>query len=169
MVTREDFDECNSFFEASDDSKAVSVTSGQKRRRSILNDIKRMFPEKSSYPINDADFISSLQQILEALCNYQPELSYVQGMSYIAAMLLSHMEIHGAFICLVNMLKKDFFSPYTSFNVGVLRKKFRVCLAFCEMSFSDNSFRFSTSCSNTISQICSSSFSSLRFAQTVIS
>jgi hypothetical protein len=42
----------------------------------------------------------------------RPEVGYVQGMSYLAAMLLLYMESYEAFTCLANMLAKDVYFQF---------------------------------------------------------
>ncbi len=46
----------------------------------------------------------SLYDILGAYACYRPDIGYVQGMSFLAAVLLLNMDASDAFICLANLL-----------------------------------------------------------------
>lgn len=58
-----------------------------------------------------------LHSLLGAYVCYQPEIGYVQGMSFIAAVLLLNMEEIDAFICFANLLNKPCHKAFFSLDV----------------------------------------------------
>eukprot|EP01105_Mastigella_eilhardi_P028229 TRINITY_DN9175_c0_g1_i2.p1 TRINITY_DN9175_c0_g1~~TRINITY_DN9175_c0_g1_i2.p1 ORF type:complete len:368 (-),score=98.27 TRINITY_DN9175_c0_g1_i2:114-1160(-) len=53
-----------------------------------------------------------LQQVLEAYVCYRPDVGYVQGMSYLVAVLLLNMEAPEAFVCMVNILHRPCYHAF---------------------------------------------------------
>ena len=58
-----------------------------------------------------------LHCLLGAYVCYQPDIGYVQGMSFIAAVLLLNMEELDAFICFANMLDMPCHKAFYSLDV----------------------------------------------------
>ncbi|GAM22217.1 hypothetical protein SAMD00019534_053920 [Acytostelium subglobosum LB1] len=71
-------------------------------------DLPRTFA--SFYLVNSesSHFRKQLQRILKAYANFSPKMGYVQGMSYLAAILLLHMEEYQTFVCFANLLNNRF-------------------------------------------------------------
>ena len=67
-----------------------------------------------------------LKRVLEVYACYKPELGYVQGMSYLAAMLLLYTEPITAFICLANIMEKSCLLVFYRMQVDEMDKYFRV-------------------------------------------
>lgn len=63
-----------------------------------------------------------LRRILEAFAVHRPDVGYVQGMSYVAAVLLLYMDEHSAFITFCNMITKYPIMPFYTFNEGQVKK-----------------------------------------------
>lgn len=86
-------------------------------RAMIETDLERTFSSMGGlFSDPDSSWKQSLRQVLEAFLHYRPELGYVQGMSFIAAVLLMHTDAGGghavgqadafpAFCCLANLLR----------------------------------------------------------------
>jgi hypothetical protein len=84
-------------------------------RQMIEVDLERTFSAEGRF--GETSWQRSLRQVLEAFIHYRPELGYVQGMSFLAAVLLTHTDAgdsgHAsgnadpfpAFICLSNLLR----------------------------------------------------------------
>eukprot|EP01104_Vermistella_antarctica_P003720 TRINITY_DN1398_c0_g1_i2.p1 TRINITY_DN1398_c0_g1~~TRINITY_DN1398_c0_g1_i2.p1 ORF type:complete len:741 (-),score=152.37 TRINITY_DN1398_c0_g1_i2:114-2336(-) len=70
-------------------------------------DLARTYPNLQIFR-SDGPFYEQLQEILEAYVCYRPDIGYVQGMSYLAAMLLLYLEPYHAFEALSNVLCKPF-------------------------------------------------------------
>ena len=59
-------------------------------KKMIEVDLARTFSAEGRF--REAVWQESLRQVLEAFIHYRPELGYVQGMSFLAAVLLSHTD-----------------------------------------------------------------------------
>ena len=115
----------------SDDSAAHS------RRASIQNDLLRMFDPEHLADLDALDGLraslslppvfSSLHSLLATFAYYQPETSYVQGMSYMSLLLLLYMPVVDAFAALCALIKHDWYDAYTNMNVAAMQSR---CRAF---------------------------------------
>lgn len=62
-------------------------------------------------------FALELRDILEAYCFYRPDVGYVQGMSFAAAMLVMHcLDDFTAFSCFANVVSRPFFQCFFRHN-----------------------------------------------------
>lgn len=86
------------------DSKCVdrSIDEGQSVTSLIEVDVQRTFPELAFF--EEGLMRESLVMILECFCFWKPEITYVQGMSYVAGNLLLYLEEADAFTCLCNIM-----------------------------------------------------------------
>jgi hypothetical protein len=65
----------------------------------------------------------SLQRMLQAFAMYRPDIGYVQGMSYIAAMVLMYLqEEHDSFVTFSNLMLKYPIMPFYTFNEEFVQK-----------------------------------------------
>lgn len=71
----------------------------------IRLDVSRTFPNLCIFQ-KGGPYYELLEGLLGAYACYRPDVGYVQGMSYIAAMLLLNMDVSDAFICFANLLNK---------------------------------------------------------------
>lgn len=71
----------------------------------ITLDVSRTFPQLGIFQ-EGGPYYSVLQGVLGAYVIYRPDIGYVQGMSFIAAMLLLNMDAVDAFICFANLLNR---------------------------------------------------------------
>lgn len=71
----------------------------------IVMDVSRTFPSLCIFQ-EGGPFHDVLHSILGAYTCYRPDVGYVQGMSFLAAVLLLNMEPSDAFICFANLLNK---------------------------------------------------------------
>ncbi|GJQ67719.1 hypothetical protein Trydic_g16540 [Trypoxylus dichotomus] len=71
----------------------------------IQLDIARTFPTLCIFQ-EGGPYSDVLHSLLAAYVCYRPDVGYVQGMSYIAAVLILNMEQLDAFICFANLLNK---------------------------------------------------------------
>ena len=76
-------------------------------------DLPRTFPTLKFFH-DGGSMQADLERILCAYTLYRPDVGYVQGMSFVAALLLLYLDDSGAFQCLANLLSRkgnsDFFS-----------------------------------------------------------
>eukprot|EP00943_MAST-04B_sp_MAST-4B-sp1_P005664 g5664.t1 len=76
---------------------------------SISVDLNRTFP-KLAFFRHDGSHHKPLKRVLAAYCFYRPDCGYVQGMSFLAAMILLQMGIedpYETFVLLVNIMGRD--------------------------------------------------------------
>lgn len=71
----------------------------------IMLDVSRTFPSLCIFQ-KGGPYHDILHSILGAYTCYRPDVGYVQGMSFIAAVLLLNMDPSDAFICFANILNK---------------------------------------------------------------
>ena len=101
---------------SSDNSVVVANAKDEKsmygKETSVLSigvDLNRTFP-KLAFFRHDGSHHKPLKQVLAAYCFYRPDCGYVQGMSFLAAMLLLQMGIedpYETFVVLVNIMGRD--------------------------------------------------------------
>jgi hypothetical protein len=76
----------------------------------ISVDLPRTFPHLSFFsqgPMHD-----DLKKLLMSYAFYRPDVGYIQGMSYIAAVLLLYMDVNSAFSCFANLLSTHFYFDF---------------------------------------------------------
>ncbi|XP_064629888.1 TBC1 domain family member 14-like isoform X2 [Lineus longissimus] len=71
----------------------------------IKLDVSRTFPQLCIFQ-RGGPYHDMLHSLLGAYACYRPDVGYVQGMSFIAAVLLLNMDVADAFICFANLLNK---------------------------------------------------------------
>eukprot|EP00048_Salpingoeca_helianthica_P021415 m.12141 g.12141 ORF g.12141 m.12141 type:complete len:491 (+) comp5959_c0_seq2:135-1607(+) len=71
----------------------------------ISLDISRTFPKLCMFQ-NDGPYFTPLQGLLGAYVFFRPDIGYVQGMSFVAGMLLLNMEPCEAFIAFANLFNR---------------------------------------------------------------
>ena len=115
---------------------------GPARLQSIMQDLNRM-PEldvkaehaaggKASLDArrrrrsSSSSLRARVRAVVVAFLGARPGVSYVQGMSYLALMLVTHMDPADAFACLCNLLDCDYFHAYLDMNAERIRAVFRI-------------------------------------------
>lgn len=69
----------------------------------IKLDVSRTFPQLCFFQ-KDGPYHEALHNVLGAYACFNTQIGYVQGMSFLTAILLLNMEAVDAFICLANLL-----------------------------------------------------------------
>ena len=104
--------------------------------------------DKYIFVMQGGPYNQMLHDVLGAYACYRPDVGYVQGMSFLAGVLLLNMEASDAFICLANLLNRSsymaFFrvdhtlmSPYFATFTALLQEYLpRVHAHFVQMEFS---------------------------------
>ena len=82
----------------------------------IENDIPRTFPHLGIFKPNEGAYYESICSILESFTVMRPDVGYVQGMSYVAAILLLYLDEYGAFTVFSNLVTKYPIMPFYTFN-----------------------------------------------------
>jgi len=84
-------------------------------------DLPRTFPALSFFQ-PDGPLHSQLRQVLEAYVSYRPDIGYVQGMSFLASMLLLVMDTFDSFKCLANLLNRPLFMGFFRMDIDHIDK-----------------------------------------------
>ncbi|XP_013415686.1 TBC1 domain family member 14 isoform X1 [Lingula anatina] len=71
----------------------------------IKLDVSRTFPQLCIFQ-KGGPYHDLLHSLLGAYACYRPDVGYVQGMSFLAAVLILNMDVADAFICFANLLNK---------------------------------------------------------------
>lgn len=82
-------------------------------------DLPRTFPALQFFQ-SDGPWMDSLREILEATVCYRPDIGYVQGMSYLAAMFLLCMDTYDSFQCLANVLGRQFLLDFFQMDMPAI-------------------------------------------------
>ncbi|XP_030841301.1 TBC1 domain family member 12 isoform X2 [Strongylocentrotus purpuratus] len=72
----------------------------------IKLDVARTFPHLCIFQ-KGGPYFDLLHGVLGAYACYRPDVGYVQGMSFIAAVFLLYLDVADAFICFANLLNKS--------------------------------------------------------------
>ena len=78
---------------------------------SIRFDIARTFPTLAIFD-DGGPFYEPLHNLLGAYTCFRPDIGYVQGMSYLAAVLTLNLDEYDAFVCLANLLNKPILQTF---------------------------------------------------------
>ncbi|XP_051002381.1 TBC1 domain family member 12 isoform X2 [Acomys russatus] len=126
-----------SFSEASsdNDTEGASVADREASLELIKLDISRTFPSlyifQKGGPYHDV-----LHSILGAYTCYRPDVGYVQGMSFIAAVLILNLEEADAFIVFANLLNKPCQLAFFRVDHSMMLKYFATFEVFFEENLS---------------------------------
>ncbi|EFA78769.1 RabGAP/TBC domain-containing protein [Heterostelium album PN500] len=82
----------------------------------IQLDLPRTFPMLSIFQ-NEGPYHHKLAAVLEAYVCYRPDVGYVQGMSYLAAIFLLILDEYQAFVCLSNLLNNPCYMTFYTMNL----------------------------------------------------
>uniref|UniRef100_A0A7S2VVC8 Rab-GAP TBC domain-containing protein n=1 Tax=Norrisiella sphaerica TaxID=552664 RepID=A0A7S2VVC8_9EUKA len=93
--------------------------------RIIQADIPRTFPQLKFFH-KEGPLHEPLLEVLQAYVCYRPDVGYVQGMSYLAAILLLNMPTFDAFQCLANLLNQDIYFAFFRMDVDKMKTHLRV-------------------------------------------
>jgi len=87
----------------------------------IQLDLPRTFPALSIFQ-QGGPCHHQLASVLEAWTCYRPDVGYVQGMSYLAAVFLLNLDEYNAFICLANLLNNPCYMTFFNMNMEKIHK-----------------------------------------------
>jgi hypothetical protein len=106
-------------------ARAARADQPQEVKRLIAVDLPRTFPKLQLFQEGGPMHVD-LTSVLEAFATHRPDLGYVQGMSFVGAMLMLHMSPLDAFVCLCNLLTSHFFVSLYQFNIRECLKHIRI-------------------------------------------
>ncbi|TDH69429.1 hypothetical protein CCR75_008957 [Bremia lactucae] len=113
---------------------ATPLDGGREHTVALIDtDLPRTFP---TFKLFDASgpYYAFLQELLETYAWYRPDLGYIQGMSYLAAMLCLHMpqDRYLAFQCLANLLVNEHLFTFYLLDVDLARVYYTLFDAFLQ-------------------------------------
>jgi hypothetical protein len=89
----------------------------------IHTDLSRTFPELELFD-EEGPYYGQLKELLEVFACFRPDLGYIQGMSYLAAMLCLHMPEYDdralTFQCLANLVVSQHFFVFFQMDGALL-------------------------------------------------
>jgi hypothetical protein len=94
----------------------------------LYKDLPRTFAELGFFH-NGGPLEQPLREVLESYIFFRPDVGYVQGMSFIAAMLLLYVEPFEAFVCFSNMMNSAHFLPFYSMDLQHIHAYVPFCFA----------------------------------------
>lgn len=86
----------------------------------IQLDISRTFPHLCIFQ-QGGPYYDMLHSLLAAYVCYRPDVGYVQGMSFIAAVLILNMEAADAFVCFANLLNRPCHMAFFRLNQPLMQ------------------------------------------------
>lgn len=116
------------------DSARSKDTGGSQSYFQVIEvDVPRTFPETKLFSSN-GPLHGPLTEILRCYSLFSVEVGYVQGMSFLGAMLLFYMEdAYTAFKCLANILNTHFFTSLFMMDIPQILRHVRVYNVLFEM------------------------------------
>lgn len=105
------------------DGKEQDPVSRESSVELIRLDVSRTFPSLCIFQ-KVGPYHEYLEGLLGAYVCYRPDVGYVQGMSFVAAILLLNMEAHDAFICFANLLNRPIFIAFFRLDADMMRVYF---------------------------------------------
>ncbi|XP_073934828.1 TBC1 domain family member 12 isoform X2 [Castor canadensis] len=126
-----------SFSETSSDNdiEGISVADREASLELIKLDISRTFPSLYIFQ-KGGPYHDLLHSILGAYTCYRPDVGYVQGMSFIAAVLILNLEEADAFIAFANLLNKPCQLAFFRVDHSMMLKYFATFEVFFEENLS---------------------------------
>ncbi|XP_039299705.1 TBC1 domain family member 14 isoform X2 [Nilaparvata lugens] len=86
----------------------------------IQLDISRTFPNLCIFQ-QGGPYYDMLHCLLGAYVCYRPDVGYVQGMSFLAAVLILNMDVADAFVCFANLLNRPCHMAFFSLNQSLMQ------------------------------------------------
>ncbi|XP_033102695.1 TBC1 domain family member 14-like [Anneissia japonica] len=115
------------------DAEKVHKASREASMELIKLDVSRTFPHLCIFQ-KGGPYYDMLHSILGAYACYRPDVGYVQGMSFIAAVFLLNLEPPDAFICFSNLMNKPCQMAFFRLDQTIMQAYF----ATFEEYFQDN-------------------------------
>jgi hypothetical protein len=107
----------------SDSSGSLRGINREQSVEVIHLDVLRTFPTLGFFQ-EGGPYNQMLHDVLGAYACYRPDVGYVQGMSFLAAVLLLNMDASDAFSCLANLLNRSSYLAFFRVDHGLMRPYF---------------------------------------------
>jgi len=106
---------------AEGDERTQSEKKQNRIHELIIRDSLRTFSKIGIFKTPKTAPHDDLVTVLHAIATLKPELGYVQGQSFLAAVLLLYMPADEAFVALGNLLDQPFFKAFSKFDLESIR------------------------------------------------
>ncbi|CAF1106487.1 unnamed protein product [Adineta steineri] len=104
---------------ASPQLRTTTITHASETTSSYIEliqlDVSRTFPQLGIFQQN-GPYHEYLQLLLCIYVYFCPEIGYVQGQAFLAAMFLLNLDLFDSFICFSNLLNRPYFQTFYRFN-----------------------------------------------------
>nr|XP_033796562.1 TBC1 domain family member 12 [Geotrypetes seraphini] len=127
------------------EDSGVSVADREASLELIKLDISRTFPSLYIFQ-KGGPYHDLLHSVLGAYTCYRPDVGYVQGMSFISAVLILNLEEADAFISFANLLNKPCQLAFFRVDHGMMLKYFAAFEVFFEENLSKLFLHFKSYC-----------------------
>lgn len=79
-------------------------------------DVQRTYNYLGMFRKSDSQMSTDLKEILQAFVVSRPDVGYIQGLSYVAGMLLLYMDKYQSFVALMNIILNPNMISFYRFN-----------------------------------------------------
>ncbi|XP_033632900.1 TBC1 domain family member 14-like [Asterias rubens] len=128
-----------------EDAEEVHEASREDSVDVIRLDVSRTFPHLCIYQ-KGGPYFDRLHSVLGAYACYRPDIGYVQGMSFIAAVFLLYLEPADAFCCFANVLNKSCQLAFFRLDQPVMQSYFDTYEEYFEDNLPDLYNHFKNQC-----------------------
>jgi len=101
----------------------TTVSNSEETLELIPLDVSRTFPQLCIFQ-KGGPYYNLLHNVLGAYVCYRPDIGYVQGMSFIAAILILNLDEADAFILFANLINKPCLQAFFNMDQDLMRKYF---------------------------------------------
>jgi len=106
-------------------TRAESATESEESLQLVSLDVSRTFPQLGIFQ-EGGPYHSTLRDLLGAYVCYRPDLGYVQGMSFIAAILLLNLEEAEAFIVFANLVNRPLLAAFYRVDTAAMSQNYSI-------------------------------------------
>lgn len=111
---------------SSSTAESLTLSSSDSREETIdliKLDVSRTFPQLGIFQTG-GPYYQLLHNVLGAFVCYRPDIGYVQGMSFLAAVLILNLEEAEAFIMFANLINRPVLSAFYSVNQQLMSQNY---------------------------------------------
>jgi len=105
------------------EEKAMSADSREETLELIKLDVSRTFPQLCIFQTG-GPYYQLLHNVLGAFVCYRPDIGYVQGMSFLAAVLILNLDEAEAFIMFANLVNRPILAAFYSLNQQLMTQHY---------------------------------------------
>jgi hypothetical protein len=118
----------NKIIESDEESNKSKESESKDKEKTIIIielDIERTFPYLGLFK-GDSPMAEDLREILRVFVISRPDIGYIQGLSFIAGILLLNMDKFKAFISLMNLILNPIMLPFYKMNNELIQQRLKL-------------------------------------------